>query len=70
MVVQQDNWREMPMMLDLADTHDADKVYFNRIQDWNTGIDFDKQDFVDDAEFQGLLADVNKHPKAHASTLA
>ena len=70
MVVQQDNWREMPMMLDLADTHDADKVYFNRIQDWNTGIDFDKQDFVDDAEFQGLLADVNKHPKAHTSTLA
>ena len=70
MVVQQDNWREMPMMLDLADTHDADKVYFNRIQDWNTGIDFGKQGFVDDAEFQSLLADVNKHPKAHASTLA
>ena len=70
MVVQQDNWREMPMMLDLADTRDADKVYFNRIQDWNTGIDFGKQGFVDDAEFQSLLADVNKHPKAHASTLA
>ena len=70
MVVQQDNWREMPMMLDLGDTHDADKVYFNRIQDWNTGIDFGKQGFVDDAEFQSLLADVNKHPKAHASTLA
>ena len=70
MVVQQDNWREMPMMLDLADTHDADKVYFNRIQDWNTGIDFGKQGFVDDAEFQSLLADVNKHPKAYTSTLA
>ena len=70
MVVQQDNWREMPMMLDLADTYDADKVYFNRIQDWNTGIDFGKQGFVDDTKFQSLLADVNKHPKAHASTLA
>ena len=70
MVVQQDNWREMPMMLDLADTHNADNVYFNRIQDWNTGIDFNAQDFVNDSEFKSVLSDVIQHPKALAKTLS
>tara|TARA_R110002074_G_scaffold56398_1_gene139231 strand:- start:83 stop:592 length:510 start_codon:yes stop_codon:yes gene_type:complete len=70
MVVQQDNWREMPMMLDLADTHNADNVYFNKIQDWNTGIDFNAQDFVNDSEFKSVLSDVIQHPKALAKTLS
>jgi len=44
MVVQKDNWWEMSTMLELAHKLGVDKVYYNKIQDWNTGIDMSLQD--------------------------
>ena len=63
MVVQKDNWYEMPIMLELARKYNVDKVYFNKIQDWNTFTNFD--DVVvpqDQLEFQNVLAEVKKDP--------
>lgn len=60
MVVQQDNWREMAGMLDMGYRLGADVVYFNKIQDWGTGIDFSKQTFVNDNEFKKMRSRVSK----------
>jgi MoaA/NifB/PqqE/SkfB family radical SAM enzyme len=62
MVVQQDNWQEMPAMLALAYKHEVDRVFFNRIQDWNTGLDFEKQKFHDLDEFKELRHIVTRDP--------
>ena len=37
MVVQKDNWQEIPAMIELGKRLGTDKIYFNKIQDWNTG---------------------------------
>ena len=42
-VVQKENWREMPAMIDLAEKYGFEKVYFTQIGDWNTGIDMEEQ---------------------------
>ena len=39
MVVQKDNWQEIPAMIKLGKRLGTDKIYFNKIQDWNTGQD-------------------------------
>ena len=39
MVVQKDNWQEIPAMTELGKRLGTDKIYFNKIQDWNTGQD-------------------------------
>lgn len=64
MVVQRDNWREMPAMLDLARNHDVDKVRFNRIQDWQTGLDFSKQKLEDNEKLSNLVHEIEKDPIA------
>ena len=51
MVVQQGNHLELDDMLELGRTYGADRVYFNRIEDWNTNIDFNKQTFTQLPEF-------------------
>jgi len=51
MVVQQGNHHELDDMLELGRTYGADRVYFNRIEDWNTNIDFNKQTFKQLPEF-------------------
>ena len=70
MVVQKHNWREMPDMLRLARKHNADKVYFNRIQDWNTGLDFSQQMLQDHKEFRQLVSEIKSDPLAVVSGLA
>ena len=37
MVVQKDNWQEIQTMIELGKQLGTDKIYFNKIQDWNTG---------------------------------
>lgn len=59
MVVQADNWREMPMMLTMARNYGADRVYFNRIQDWNTGLNFERQDFYKSEEFKAMVKEID-----------
>jgi len=63
-VVQNENWHEMYDMLDLAKKYNADRVYFNPIEDWNTNIDFSKQTFTQLAEFKESVQLVSRHPKA------
>jgi len=57
-VVQQDNWWEMKDMTELAESYGADRVYFNRIQDWNTALDHSKQTFMNLKEFKDLRDEV------------
>ena len=64
MVVQSDNWQEMQDMLELGHRYGADRVYFNRIQDWNTGIDFKSQNFTQLDEFRQVVKRVITDPIA------
>ena len=69
MVVQKDNWQEIPAMIQLGKRLGTDKIYFNKIQDWNTGIDFALQDFITLQEFKNILANISKDPLVEVSTL-
>ena len=68
-VVQQDNWREIPLMLELAHRYNVDRMFFNKIQNWNTGIDFATQDFFKDEKFIEMLERAQKDPIARIWTL-
>jgi molybdenum cofactor biosynthesis enzyme MoaA len=63
MVVQQDNWWEMPEMIKLAEQYDVDQVCFNRVQDWNTALDYTKQTFAGLDQFKDLLHEVHRRPE-------
>ena len=62
MVVQADNWHEMDDMLALAHKHKADRVYFNKIEDWNTNLDMERQKFTHLAEFIEMAKRVDRDP--------
>tara|TARA_B110000858_G_scaffold150637_1_gene171462 strand:+ start:148 stop:765 length:618 start_codon:yes stop_codon:yes gene_type:complete len=62
MVVQQDNWHEVESMLELGHRYNADRVYFNKIEDWNTGIDFKSQTFTELEEFKKSIRRVSTDP--------
>ena len=62
MVVQQANWHEMDDMVMLAHQYQADRVYFNKIEDWNTRLDHSNQTFTQKPEFRTLLNTVVKDP--------
>ena len=64
MVVQQENWHEMENMLELGHRYGVDKVYFNKIEDWNTGIDFKSQNFIQLDEFKNTIKRVGTDPIA------
>lgn len=68
-VVQQNNWWEMPLMLKLAYRYNTDELFFNKIQDWNTGINFATQTFFTDTRFIEMLGQVRKDPLARTWTL-
>ena len=70
MVVQQANWREMPLMLRMAEELGADRVFFNKIEDWNTNVDHSLQTFTDDPEFTALFRQVIAHPLAHNNVIS
>jgi MoaA/NifB/PqqE/SkfB family radical SAM enzyme len=46
-VVQKDNFNEMLSMIDLAESFRADRIWFNKITDWNTYKDFSKVNILD-----------------------
>jgi molybdenum cofactor biosynthesis enzyme MoaA len=58
MVVQQDNWWEMPDMIELAEKYNVDQVYFNKIHDWNTNLDYSQQTYFKQQEFTNLVNQV------------
>lgn len=69
MVVQQENWQEMPLMLELGKQFKVDKIFFNGIQDWNTGLDFSNQTFTGDEKFKSLLNSLKEDELFYAPTL-
>ena len=69
MVVQNDNWTEIPMMLELADRYQFSRVYFNKIEDWSTGIDVSRQNFNDEPAFKKMMQEAMKHSKFRTSIL-
>ena len=62
MVVQQDNWHELEDMLELGRKYGVDRVYFNKIEDWNTNIDFNLQTFAELDEFKISMKRVTADP--------
>ena len=48
-VVQAENYREMPAIVELAEKYGADRVWLNKITNWNTFVDF-KSKNVDDPD--------------------
>jgi len=43
-VIQKDNYKEIPKMIELSKKYLADKIWFNRITNWNTFKNFGEQD--------------------------
>ena len=65
MVVQQDNWHEMAKMVDLGHQYSADRVIFNKIEDWNTLPNFKEKMVPEHLEdFQLMLKTVKGDPIA------
>ena len=61
-VVQQDNWHELEAMLELGHRYSVDTVYFNKIEDWNTNVDFTLQTFTQLEDFKNLMKQVSADP--------
>ena len=70
MVVQQDNWHEMCLMSELANRYHVDKLFLNKIEDWNTDMDHARQTFMNDTEFHDELAKAKANPIVQAWTLS
>ena len=62
MVVQQDNWHELEDMLELGRRYGADRIYFNKMEDWNTNIDFNLQTFTQLDKFKISMQQVSADP--------
>ena len=68
-VVQRDNYHEMDLMVDLAERYDADKIWFNRITDWNTYSCFADLDVAhSDNKYYPQYLDVLENIKKRAIT--
>ncbi len=61
-VVQQDNWHEMKTFTELANNYDVDEIYFSKIQDWNTDLEYSLQTFTTLPEFEDLRDEVRQLP--------
>ena len=46
-VVQKDNYHEMEKIIDLGEQYGADRVWLNKIENWNTFKDWDEQNLFD-----------------------
>ena len=48
-VVQKGNYHEMNAIIDLGKKYDADRVWLNKIENWNTFNDFNKENIINPA---------------------
>lgn len=72
-IVQRDNYHEMGTMVDLAEQYSADRIWFNRITDWNTYsrfIDLDVADSnnVHHPQYLDMLENIKKRATAYKKT--
>ena len=71
MVVQKQNWQEMHQVLAICEQYQFDRVYFNLIQDWNTGQDIKEQTaFTQTDLFQHTLSELKQNPRARVWQLS
>jgi len=68
MVVQKSNWHEMEMLLQQTKKFGFDKIYFNLVQDWNTGIDVENN-FKHTKQFRELAHSVDQDPLSEQAQL-
>lgn len=66
MVVQKDNWQEIPALLELSKRYNFDMVYLNEIQDWATNVDYKQQkQTFESAEYKQLIAGLQNNPQVN-----
>jgi len=54
-VVQKDNYHEMEKIIDLGKKYNADNVWLNRIEDWNTIKNFQEQNIFQTSDYKKYL---------------
>jgi len=54
----------------LANRYHVDKLFLNKIEDWNTNMDHARQTFMNDPEFQDELAKAKANPIVRTWTLS
>lgn len=62
-VVQKDNYHEMEQIVDLGERYGADRVWLNRIEDWNAMPDFASQDIWETQEYKQHLDKIKQRIK-------
>ncbi len=71
-VVQRKNFREMFSFIELAEKYNFDRIYFNRIEDWNTNLNYIEENVFnplhkDHNELKTLIGEImkirNSYPK-------
>jgi len=71
-VVQRKNFKEMFSFIELAEKYNFDRIYFNRIEDWNTNLNYMEENIFnplhnDHNELKALIEEVmkirNSYPK-------
>jgi len=70
MVVQNDNWKEMSAMAEMATKHNVDRLFLNKIEDWNTALDHGLQDFMSHKGYKEELARAMEYPAVRSWTLS
>ena len=59
MVVQKSNWKEMVALNQICKSFNFERIYFNLIQDWATGLDYKEQiSFTDTDEFKNIVTNL------------
>ena len=61
--------QEMPLMLELGRRYGVDMIFFNKIENWNTKLDFSNQTFTTNRDFKLLLDNLKKDNMFCAPTL-
>jgi molybdenum cofactor biosynthesis enzyme MoaA len=69
-VVQAENYREMPAIVALAEKYGADRIWLNKINNWNTFKDFESKNVADPAHpdyksYIKIAQQLKERAKAH-----
>ena len=72
-VVQKDNYHEMTQMVDMAEQYGADRIWFNRITNWNTYANFAELDVAGEnnalhSQYLDVLENIKKRATAYKKT--
>ena len=70
-MVQVGNYKDMVPMVTLADKYNAERLWFNRVTDWNTFKNFQEVDVLDRANshYDDCIAEIEKIKKLKSNVL-